>query len=267
MVRQRCTLPAMNQNFITNTSNIRRIKLFLIFVLLFSISVLLIESCIPNNQDISSIDVTSEYKSQVMGVETINSTNTGPQTIINPTLSPSPILTSTSEESKLFYDLGRTIAITQGPIQVSTETPNTEEYLYKDTKVTVWLANEMESYAYLNLDDLTDNGMKNSDVVILMTSGNELYFDFYPINHSGYYYSGETTIDYDSCMKSFPINGMTLEDYKYQEFEFITGNPYCVITNEGYIAIVKYLKDTLTYNDDYSANLSVLVTVYSKKNQ
>jgi len=57
-----------------------------------------------------------------------------------------------------------TVAITQGPITISTISPDSGEYLYKNAVVTVWLGNDTDVFAYLNLDDLSDNGKNNSDV-------------------------------------------------------------------------------------------------------
>jgi len=159
-----------------------------------------------------------------------------------------------------------TVAITQGPITISTISPDSGEYLYKNAVVTVWLGNDTDVFAYLNLDDLSDNGKNNSDVELEMGSGSGgLNYSLLPINSTYFYYPDKSTLDYDSCLEYFPVTGFTKVAYGSQRHNFINGKPYCVLTNEGRIAIVSFVKDSIKFNADFSQVLSVYVTVYNKQ--
>jgi hypothetical protein len=163
------------------------------------------------------------------------------------------------------YNLQISIDVTQGPVIISMISPESEEYLYKDAVVTITLGNEQEAIAYLNLDDLSENGKKNSDVEILNTSGSMTFYHLFPINNASYFYSERNTIDYDSCVEHFPIVGLTYIEYYAQAKFFLEGNAFCVITNEGLVATISFVKDSIKCNDDYSKDLQIKVTVYNKK--
>jgi hypothetical protein len=190
--------------------------------------------------------------------------------IYTPTQTPSLIILPTQSPTKTIdptLNLYITIAITQGPINISTIVPDSGDYLYKNAKATVYLGNDIDEIAYLNLDDLSDNGMNNSDVEIEMGSGSGgLNYSLLPINNAYFYYPNKRTVDYDSCGKYFPITGLTKVAYDSQGLNFISGKPYCVLTNNDRIAIVSFVKDSIKFNADYSQTLSVNVTVYKKRN-
>jgi hypothetical protein len=183
-----------------------------------------------------------------------------PTKMISPTQTPVP-----SKTMDPIYDLHITVDVTQGPIIISTITPKGNNYLYENANVTVNLGNsDIEEYAYINLDDLNDNEMKKSDVRIEMYSGSDgVDFELHPINSAYFYYSDKNTLDYESCLKKFPLAGFTKVDYDNQGTKFLNGKSYCVLTNEGRIAIVGFVKNSIKFNADHSRNLSVLVTVYS----
>jgi hypothetical protein len=231
------------------------ISILLIFVILSALS-----SC-----TISQINNFSPTKTLIgtnpNQMNGISQTSTQTPTLDN--FTPTMTLTPSKTISPI-YDLHITIDATQGPVTVSTVNSQEGKYLYKNAVVTVWLGNDTDVFAYLNLDDLNKNGISNSDVKIEMATGDLSNYVLYPINNA-YYYQDKNTVDYDSCLVHFPVTGFTHIDYDSQGDNFLMGKPYCVLTNEGRIAIVSFVKDSIKFNADFSQVLSVNVTVYNKQ--
>ena len=187
-------------------------------------------------------------------------------TMVTPTST--PILMAPTKTLDPKYDLHITIDVTQEqPYIVSTTNPKDSEYLYKETIVTVKLVDQFDAIDYLNLDDLTDNSMTNSDIEIERTIGNQSSYSLYPINNAFDYYSNESIMDYESCLKHFPLTEVSLVDY-YLQADYLTyGRQFCVLTNEGRIAVIRYVPDSIKVIDNFVEELSVEVTVYSKKTE
>lgn len=164
------------------------------------------------------------------------------------------------------YDLSITLETTQGAVAVLTASSGSTDFLYKDTQVTVTLIDPYQAIAYLNLDDLVDNGTKNSDIAIRRTIGNEIHYYFYSVNNALYYYTTDTNLSYDKCYKNLSQIKMTKSEYESQEFEFTYGGSYCVLTNEGRIAIVHYMGSSFKNGGDFDEELSIQVTVFNKLN-
>ena len=132
--------------------------------------------------------------------------------------------------------------------------------------MSVFLGNDIDVMAYLNLDDLDNNGMKNSDIVIELTGQSYSWYLLQPVNGAVFYYTENESIDYQSCLKFFPISGLDAITYSYQGMHFDSKfGSYCVITNEERLAIVQFEKNSINYNEDYSQNLSFIITVYKEK--
>ncbi len=192
------------------------------------------------------------------------STITQNPNIIQPTST--PILKTPVKTINQTYDLHITIDVTQEPPSfLSTTYPKGSEYLYKDAIVKVKLFDQFDAIDYLNLDDLTDNSMTNSDIEIERTIGNLSTYTLEPINNAYDYYSTESVMDYASCLKHFPLSGVSYTDYSLQGPLFTYGGPYCVLTNEGRIAVVSYVPNSKKMIDNFVEELSIEVTVYRKK--
>jgi hypothetical protein len=232
------------------------ISILWVFVLISALS-----SCSKNQiNDLSQSNTNSGAIQYQTSTIIHTSTQTPTMGIIS---TPTSIPTKTMDP---ILNLYITVAITQGPITISTISPDSDGYIYKNAKATVYLGNDIDEIAYLNLDDLTDNGMNNSDVEIEMGSGSGgLNYSLLPINDAYFYYPDKSTLDYDSCAKYFPVTGFTEVGYDSQGLNFINGKPYCVLTNDGRIAIVSFVKNSVKFNADYSQTLSVDVTVYNKR--
>lgn len=186
-----------------------------------------------------------------------------PSSIYSSTNQSTLIPTSTLDPSKL---LQITISATNGPIQIISK--NSESgYLYKNTVVTLTLVDLPEAVNYLNLDDLSENGEQTSDIEISRSFGSEgEYFYIHPVNNAYYFYLNQVSVDKDSCIKHFPISGFTSVTYLLQGNHFISGNSYCILTNEGNIAVVNYVKDSKKHTQlsESAEDLSVKVIVFNK---
>jgi hypothetical protein len=178
-----------------------------------------------------------------------------------------PIATNTSsyEDISSFEEFDQ-IEVTQGPVIVSTKYSPDNTYLYRNALVALQFTNSrLDGRRYLNLDNLNDNGTKNSDIIIDVSqgSGGE-FFHFYPANYAKYYFSGENEMNYDSCVNQFPTNNViTIDDE--QSSWLGTSKPYCVLTNEGHMAVVYFVQNSDLPNDQGVINFSLVVTVYQKK--
>jgi hypothetical protein len=243
-------------------TNIKRMhsirKRLIVFSLLLFVGLELFSGCsIGQKNYLSKTTLMSD--SNPVDTDEIIPTPTQNLTMINSTqIVPTPAKTMNPT-----YDLNVTLDVTQGPVVISTTSPEAGDYLYKDANATVKFFDQFEATSYLNLDNLAENGMKNSDIEIDRSIGSEVNYSLIPINNAYYYLSSYSTLDYNSCIQHFPITGFTSEDYMNQAFGFIYGKSYCILTNEGRIAIVNYEKDSLKHlGDSFEEELSIKVTTF-----
>jgi len=160
------------------------------------------------------------------------------------------------------------INVTQAPLTISTTSPGGSDYLYKDAVVTFKL-NNWNSTIFLDLDDLTNRQPQNGDFIVNINTGSMgTTFDFFPTNYARFYYSGKSEMDYASCIADFPKT--RFEEYtSYENLPIIsqmidTGDPYCMITNEGHLAVMNMLIKSKFTDDEGNLILPFKVTVYSK---
>lgn len=188
-----------------------------------------------------------------------------PTTTAFPTLVPTVITQTPTRTINPNVDIVLSVHVTQVPPVVSTNVPMGSEYLYKDVEVTVFLANRLNAVAYLNLDNLSDNSTENSDLRIERTEGNELFHWLKPINYAYFFWTEDTNVTFDLCLKKFPIVEKEVSTYMNQGNEFQSrGGSYCVLTNENRIAIVKFITGSNKSSTDFSEQLSFQITVFSE---
>ncbi|MPN02496.1 hypothetical protein SDC9_149712 [bioreactor metagenome] len=129
--------------------------------------------------------------------------------------------------------------------------------------VTFKLGPESSPSGYLNLDDVTNNSVSNSDIVLQVITGTKSTdYDLYVTNRARYTLTDKKDLDLSSCLKFFPLSGFTHTDYLIQALMFVSGDSYCVLTNEGRIAIVSFVKDSINFNDDGTLDISIKVSTY-----
>lgn len=161
-----------------------------------------------------------------------------------------------------------TIDVTQGPIETFLTGTPSGEYLYFNEIVKFRLADESYVISYLNLDDLSNNDSKNSDILIKRTQGSGgSFYSIRPLNNAVYFFPDLDSVDKNLCLTFFPLStesGLDAISYLYQGENLLSGKPFCVITNEGRMAIVKYKEDSIKNNDDYTQDLSVEIIVYKE---
>jgi hypothetical protein len=207
-----------------------------------------------------------------MSSVTITATEPNPQKLIPSTTMRIPtqmVSTSTptpSEADLWSFEEFDKIKVTQGPVIIVTKNIPDNTYLYKDVKVAFRFTDSMlNGRRYLNLDDLNDNGAQNSDIIVDVSQGSGgNFFHFYPANYAKYYLSGKDEMDYDSCVKEFPKDNLyTINDI--QSFKLGSGKPFCILTNEGHMAVVYYVHDSDLPNDQGIIDFTLVVTVYQEK--
>lgn len=156
------------------------------------------------------------------------------------------------------------IESTQATVLVSTENPSDPKYLYKYAIVTVntpWHDGEN----YLNLDDLSNNGVDNSDVYIGHGSGSMgTSYDLFPINGSYYYYSDLHAMSYESCLAHYPFTKIDPTLYDIQSSGINTGRDFCVITSEGRLSIIRLFPESVDMGDSDFTSLEFVVTTYKE---
>jgi hypothetical protein len=181
--------------------------------------------------------------------------------------SPTSILLSGTPTLELqsIYGHGASINVTQIPIKFTTNTPAIEEYLYKDTFVTISFVDKFRAIAYFNLDDLVDSGMKNSDIEIVRSMGNEVSYTLLPTNSSYFYYSETNELDYASCLKHFIYSGEKIPHYNNQGVYLLRrSGSFCILTNERRIAIISYVNGSKKELSDGIEELSFNVSVFKE---
>lgn len=211
-------------------------------------------------------DKTSQLSSSDIAPMTeFSATSSLTATIIPTSTPPMPTITPTDWELIAFEKYIQ-IHVTQGPVVVSTKNTPDNVYLYKNVLVDLQFPDSMldGTRRYLNLDDLTNNGEKNSDIILDITEGSGgVFVIFYPANYAKYYFSGKEEMDYESCVEQFPVDEVYTGDGN-QKFQFFTGKPYCVLTNEGHMAIVRFAMKPVYSGEKEGASISLVVTVYQK---
>lgn len=186
-------------------------------------------------------------------------------TISHPT-STVQILTSTPP-FQLFLD-PITIKVTQMPVQISMGKPVGYMYLYQKAHVTLKL-DSFNGVVFLNLDNISDTNQQNSDFLIYVDTGSMgTTFEINPTNFARYFYSDKTTMDYTSCVESFPKTSADwlVHTNKYPVLVRMieTGKEYCILTNEGRMAIVNMVSDSNSIDDQGNLNIKLVVTVYKR---
>lgn len=222
-------------------------------------------SCSKKSIIVPPITMT-DSKPTITDVKTIPAIATPTQTsTIASSLPTGQTSRATSTISPL-YDLGLKIEGTQRPIFLSTTTPNQKEFVYNNIIVTIDLVDDIFAESYLNLDDLQNNDKENSDIVIIRDIGNsEINYSFYPVNNAIYYYSDNEILNLSSCQKHLQNLNFTSLEYGSYGNSFIKGGLYCVKTNQGRIAIVSYIKDSLISGPTWpEEKLSMKVIVYNQ---
>jgi hypothetical protein len=174
-----------------------------------------------------------------------------------------PIVTPTVTADPYSYPISQ--VATNCPIQLQPQVSAETGYLYHNYQVTVTLVDRFDAYVYLNLDDLTNNSIGESDIAINRTFGSDMPFILYPINHSNYYaISAQDQPDLSTCRQYFPIENISKVEYQLQETHFMTGKPYCILTNQQRIAVVNLVLGSIENvpGDDFAQTLMVNVTVF-----
>jgi hypothetical protein len=178
---------------------------------------------------------------------------------IYPTATPSP----TNNKADIF-DMQITIDFKQDPVYVLTVNPFDKQYIYQDVQVVFDLGQFPNTRRYINLDGLNNNGFNNSDILIMTSTGRLTSYNLYTTNNAQYYFSGKKQMDYSSCLEHFPLSGFNALSYKEQSYEITSGESYCILTNEGHMAVVNLLQDSTKPNDEYNINLILVVSVYKQ---
>lgn len=180
--------------------------------------------------------------------------------IVFPTATPSPKanITATIDSGKFLY-WGTVDYEQKTPIAFSMPTVSGNEYIYKNALASYNFGIVPTGNFYLNLDDLNDNGLTNSDIEIRAStgSGGTSYY-LNPLNHAQYYYA-DKKMDLEMCMAEYPLTGFDELSYIVQAKGINWGGDFCILTNEGHMAVVHSVMDTL-----YRQNFTIVITVYKQ---
>lgn len=183
--------------------------------------------------------------------------------IASPTATlPLPLPTQTVDLRK---ESDMPILSTQGPVVVVTSKPEETEYLYKDAIVTVQLEEHVVDNAYLNLDDLSNNSIENSDIQFIRYIGTEMTYEIYPANIAYYFVAYKSNVSFSFC-KDYLLN-IDMDQYFYSDkaHSFDFSNSYCVLTTEGRVAIMNYVEDSKKFVGEWPQEvLSVKITVFNE---
>jgi hypothetical protein len=118
---------------------------------------------------------------------------------------------------------------------------------------------------FFNLDDLTDNSEGAADVKYFFSVGSGgLFAELYPVNGTTYFYSGLHGMTYQGCMDHYPFTNMNKDLYEFQSRSAGGGRDYCVITNEGRLAIFHVAYDSYTACRELNCNIQFVVTTFKK---
>jgi hypothetical protein len=178
-----------------------------------------------------------------------------------------PTETPTIEPTENVFDTGyNTIDFTQEPPQVTTEElPSGSEYIYRKAVVHLNMGDERDVQHYIDLDNLSDNDPSKSDLIFSVSSGSGTFYDMVPVNNAIFYGMDEKPEDLSTCRQHFSEMHFSDGLYMAQGNWVVTGYPYCVLTNEGHVAVV-YL-DTDSYMEPINGETfaSLIVSVYKQK--
>lgn len=196
--------------------------------------------------------------------EMITSTviTSGIENIVFPTATPSPKAnaTVTVESNNNFLTWGTVDYEQKTPISFSVPTVTEKQYIYKNALASFNFGVIPSGSFYLNLDDLTDNWLTNSDVEILASTGSMgTTYILRPLNHAQYYYFDKRNLNYSDCESAFPLIGFDEISYDGQSFWVNRGGSYCILTNMGHLAIVYPVKDSLSLQP-----FTLVISVYSQ---
>ena len=184
-----------------------------------------------------------------------------------------------------FYSgYANTIGVTQIPISFSTmEPPDGNDYIYKNVIVKLSFPLDDLAISYLNLDDIQDTSKDNSDIEVLIdNSGNDSAIYFVVANRAKDYSIYEYNL-YSQNISDF-ASFMKTQDSTYKEIQntysfcedhlsefgnypgnfFFKNEPYCVITDEQHMAIVKYIPNSIIHENG-QLMLSIDITVYKNE--
>jgi len=154
--------------------------------------------------------------------------------------------------------------LTQGPVMISSAVPPGDEYIYQSTLFGV-MNNWDGGVDYFNLDDLADNAEGESDVKYVFSVGSEgLFAELYPVNGVTYYYSDFNGMTYKGCMDHYPFTNMDEDLYHFQSMAAGGGRDYCIITNEGRLAIFHVAYNSYTACRQLLCNIQFVVTTFKK---
>ncbi len=234
---------------------------------IFSLLILAIvlSSCSVNKEQSPEKTLTIYPTTQTETPVVITITPTLPFTT-TPTITPTEIKVSSYRQIDSSLNVNNpVINTTQGPVVIQSTQPVTEKLLYYKNIVTIQLGSDLTVFSYLNLDDIDNNGLSNSDIAIERTGRGYDWYLFEPINGAVYYHSDNKSMDLNSCLKHFPISGMDEDQYFHQGMNFdSSGGSFCIITNEDRMAIVQFIENSIEEDENFTENLSFIVTVYSE---
>lgn len=252
-----------------NLLKVKKISLFTIRTLFCTLLLLLVlVACRIRNIDSTIIKETPNSETVIdtqKGEENLPFPSSSSTSDTYATLSTTPTLLSTSIPP--FYEINNLVVGIPGQVIYDDKNESSGNYLFHNTKVTLFLGNETDVFVNINLDDMKTSNMENSDIIIEKTTGSETFYLLFPINGAGYFYSDEDIYEYEACINSIPLRKMSYFDYLKQEHSFIKGKKYCIYTNEGHVALVNYIRGSVEYTSDYSSKISIEVTVFSKKDE
>lgn len=216
----------------------------------------------PGGEASSATPTLSPIPTNSTRQEMITSTETtsGIENNVFPTPPPSPkaSVTATIDNGKFLY-WGTVDYEQKTPIAFSMPTVNGNEYIYKNALASYNFGIVPNGEFYLNLDDLNDNGLTNSDIEIRASTGSGgTTYHLNLLNHAQYFYA-DKKMDLEMCMAEYPLSGFDELDYIAQDLGINRGGDFCILTNEGHMAVVHSVMDTL-----YRQNFTIVITVYKQ---
>lgn len=145
----------------------------------------------------------------------------------------------------------------------STSPGSNKDYLYKDilVELEVNLWNEetegIEQSSSVDLDNITHQNLETADFVIIISQGSQTFIVLKPINGASAFIPDQETIDYYSCKDNFA--NFTSKT----RFEYISGEPICILTTEGRIGIVRNSAKAIYNSENDAYTITMLITVFS----
>ncbi len=229
----------------------------------FTILILLV-GCIttPSRETLPVEPITSPIPASPTKQEMITLTKmiTNSGVMIFPTATPSPKANITvTVDSGKFLIWGTVDYEQKTPIGFSMPTVSGNEYIYKNALASYNFGIVPNGEFYLNLDDLNDNGLANSDIEIRASTGSGgTTYHLNLLNHAQFFYA-DKKMDLEMCMAEYPLSGFDELSYIVQDLGINWGGDFCILTNEGHMAVVHSVLDTL-----YRQNFTIVITVYKQ---